>query len=190
YALEGIIRSCGDTLVFLSEQLGLFADYNEACKVAFRLPDSGGVVFVPGQLGLGAPFWTTDVQAEILGLTRAHTKWSIIRAGFASIAFQIKAVITQMERLAGRKVKRLQVDGGLTKLPELMQFLAEVLQAEVATCAEEELSAIGVVRMAGEAEISGDAAHVYQPNTDGSRVLSDYEEWYQCVEKSLQTKQL
>lgn len=52
FALEGIIRSCGDTLVFLSEQLELFNDYDTACKRAFQLPCNEGVVLIPGQLGL------------------------------------------------------------------------------------------------------------------------------------------
>ncbi|WP_239257076.1 FGGY-family carbohydrate kinase [Listeria ilorinensis] len=185
YALEGIIRSCGDTLVFLAEQLELFDDYGAACKKAFQLPDSGGVVLIPAQLGLGAPYWTTDVQAEILGLTREHTKWSIIRAGFASIAFQIKAVIQEMEWLSGQKIKRLHVDGGLTKQDPLMQFLADVLGAEVSMCDAEELSAIGVILIASGKVTKSTISKTYFPSENEEQALNEFKEWEASVKNSI-----
>ncbi|MBC1489305.1 glycerol kinase [Listeria sp. FSL L7-1485] len=186
YALEGIIRSCGDTLVFLSEQLELFEDYRIACKRAFELPDSGGVVLIPGQLGLGAPFWNTDIQAEILGLTREHTKWHIIRAGFTSIAFQIKAVITQMELITGHKIKRLQVDGGLTKQLELMQYLADVINAEVCISPAEELSAIGVLQIAEKNQLEkSKIERIYQPGINQLQATDEFREWETQVKSSI-----
>ncbi|EMG9651205.1 glycerol kinase [Listeria monocytogenes] len=186
FALEGIIRSCGDTLVFLSEQLELFNDYHTACKRAFQLPCNEGVVLIPGQLGLGSPYWNTDIRAEILGLTREHTKWHIIRAGFTSIAFQIKAVIDQMELMIGQNIKRLQVDGGLTKQHELMQYLADVLKAEVAVSPAEELSAIGAIEIAdNNLQNKRTIAKLYQPNITHTHALEDFQEWEKQVKSSI-----
>lgn len=186
FALEGIIRSCGDTLVFLSEQLELFNDYDTACKRAFQLPCNEGVVLIPGQLGLGSPYWNTDIRAEILGLTREHTKWHIIRAGFTSIAFQIKAVIDQMELMTGQNIKRLQVDGGLTKQHELMQYLADVLKAEVAVSPAEELSAIGAIEIAdNKLQNKRTIAKLYQPNITHTHALEDFQEWEKQVKSSI-----
>ncbi|MBK1960675.1 glycerol kinase [Listeria ivanovii subsp. londoniensis] len=186
FALEGIIRSCGDTLVFLSEQLELFKDYHTACKQAFQLPSNEGVVLIPGQLGLGAPYWNLDIQAEIIGLTREHTKWHIIRAGYTSIAFQIKAVIDQMELMTGQNIKRLQVDGGLTKQPELMQYLANVLNAEVAVSPVEELSAMGVIKIAEiKSREKRKLAKLYHPDITHKNALDDFRNWEKQVKNSI-----
>ncbi|AHI55534.1 Putative glycerol kinase [Listeria ivanovii subsp. ivanovii PAM 55] len=186
FALEGIIRSCGDTLVFLSEHLELFKDYHTACKQAFQLPSNDGVVLIPGQLGLGAPYWNTNIQAEIIGLTREHTKWHIIRAGYTSIAFQIKAVIDQMELMTGQNIKRLQVDGGLTKQPELMQYLANVLNAEVAVSPVEELSAMGVIKIAEiKSQEERKLAKLYQPDITYTNALDDFQNWEKQVKSSI-----
>lgn len=143
YALEGIIRSCGDTLTWLSDSLGLFDNFEEAEKLAFDLPDNGGVYLVPAQLGLAAPFWLVNATASFEGMSRSTTKANLIRAAFESVVYQIKAVLDSMERVANVTIDTLKVDGGLSKNKKLMQFLANVLMKKVEISEVEELSAMG-----------------------------------------------
>lgn len=143
YALEGIIRSCGDTLTWLSESLGLFNSFEEAENLAFGLPDNGGVYLVPAQLGLAAPFWLANATASFEGMSRSTTKAHLIRAGFESVVYQIKAVLDSMEQVADVTIDTLKVDGGLSKNKKLMQLLADVLMKKVEISEVEELSAMG-----------------------------------------------
>jgi glycerol kinase len=61
YALEGIIRSCGDTLTWLSSELAL-GTIEEGIESAFSVNDNEGVYLVPAQLVCSA-FWDSDIRA-------------------------------------------------------------------------------------------------------------------------------
>ncbi len=149
YALEGIIVTCGATIQWLRDHLGLFAQSKDTEAMALSVPDSGGVVLVPAFSGLGAPHWQMDLKAAILGLTLGCDKNHIVRAALESIAFQIKDVITAMERDSGIPLQQLRVDGGITSNRFVMQFLADLLATEVVNIGIQDVSALGAATMAG-----------------------------------------
>lgn len=182
YALEGIIRSCGDTLTWLSDDLGLFEDYELASEAAFSLPDNGGVYLIPAQLGLGAPFWQSEVKAAFVGMNRTTTKNHLIRAGFESIVYQIKAVIDAMERTSGVKIKIVKVDGGASRNQLLMQFLADSLQKSILVSNIEEMSALGTIKMSKEIVPAGQRIRMFTPRVDDSVF---YDEWLNYVKKNV-----
>jgi glycerol kinase len=55
YALEGSVFIAGAAIQWLRDGLSLIASANEINNLAARVPDAGGVYFVPAFAGLGAP---------------------------------------------------------------------------------------------------------------------------------------
>jgi glycerol kinase len=149
YVLEGNIRSSGDTLRWVGEELGLFSSLQEAETMAAALLDSGGVYLVPAFSGLGAPHWKSGTRAVICGLARSSGRAQIIRAAFESIAYQVVDVAAAMAAGAQSGVRELRVDGAPTSNAFLMQFQADILGASLRVASIPDVSARGAAFMAG-----------------------------------------
>ena len=148
YALEGVIVSCGSTIEWLKNELNLFTNSKQTEAMALAVPDNGGVYFVPAFSGLGSPHWQMDRRASISGMSFGTTKNNIVRAALESIPYQVKDVITAMEKDAV-PLKKLNADGGMTSNSWLMQFLADQLNKEVSTIGFPDISALGAALLAG-----------------------------------------
>jgi glycerol kinase len=148
YVYEGNIRSSGDTLRWVRENLGLFESFEEAERMAESLPDSGGVYLVPAFSGMGAPYWIQGARASITGLSRGSGRAQIVRAALESLAYQVRDVLAAMET-SGVALSGLRVDGGATSNRFLMQFQADVLENSLRVAFVEDVSARGAAFMAG-----------------------------------------
>ena len=195
YALEGIIVTCGGTINWLRDRLGLFADSQETEQMALSVQNSNGVYLVPAFSGLGAPHWKMDARAAILGLTFGCDKNHVVRAASESIPYQIKDVIIAMEQDSGIKSTELRVDGGITANRFVMQFPADLLQTNVVNIGIEEVSALGAAYLAGLGQgIFDDVDQLkslnvgkkqFSPNPDTERVHTSYEGLKKAVQKLL-----
>lgn len=175
YALEGAIRSYGDILNWMKEDLNLFDDYNQASTLAFGLPDNQGVYLIPALSGLGAPFWRPDVTASFIGLTRDTKKSHLIRAGFEAMAFQTRAVIEEFEKDKSIQIKTIKVDGGSTNNEYFIQLLADITRCEIIVSNIEEASALGTLIIL-EDTIMGEQSFLrtYSPN---KLCENEYKKW-------------
>ena len=195
YALEGIIVTCGATINWLRDQLGLFVENRQTQKIALSIEDTNGVYLVPAFSGLGAPHWKMDAKAAILGLNLGCDRKHIVRAALESIPYQIKDVISAMEQDSGIKLKELKVDGGVTANHFVMQFLANLLRTNVINIGLEEVSALGAACLAGlQQNIFSDIDQLknlttgrkrFSPNTDVEKVHASYEGWKKAVKQLL-----
>ncbi len=149
YAFEGVIVSCGATLQWAGERLGLFEDPRQTEVMATNVPDSGGVVLVPAFSGLGSPHWQSDRRASITGIGFETTKEHIVRAALESIPYQNKDVINAMMADAMIEPGVLKADGGITSNLFVMQLLADLLDRPVETIGMPDVSAMGAAFMAG-----------------------------------------
>lgn len=149
YAMEGVIVTCGATIEWLKNQLGLFADNNEIESMARSVEDNGGVYIIPAFSGLGAPHWDMKRKGTIYGLTFRSTRSHIIRAALESIPYQIKDVLVAMEKDAGIELKQLMVDGGITANKFIIQFLSDLIEKTVISIGMPDVSALGAAYMAG-----------------------------------------
>jgi glycerol kinase len=195
YALEGIIVTCGATLKWLRDQLGLFVDNRETEKIALSIENTHGVYFVPAFSGLGAPHWKMDARALISGLSLGCDRKHIIRAALESIPYQIKDVISAMEQDSGVVLKELKVDGGVTSNFFVMQFLANLLKTNVVNIGIEEVSALGAACLAGlqqnifsnmnQLKTLAAGRKTFSPNTDIEKVHAFYKGWKKAVKQLL-----
>ncbi|MBE7169090.1 MAG: glycerol kinase GlpK [Williamsia sp.] len=149
YALEGVIVTCGATIEWLKNGLGLISDSRQTEVMAQSVPDNGGVYLVPAFSGLGAPHWDMKSKAAISGLNFGSSKNHIVRAALESIPYQIKDVVMAMNADAGIELQRLMVDGGITSNGFVLRFLADLLQREVVSIDMPDVSALGAAYLAG-----------------------------------------
>lgn len=149
YALEGVIVSCGATIEWLKNELGLFTDSKQTELMATSVPHNNGVYLIPAFSGLGAPHWDMNRKAEIMGLTFDCNKNHIVRAALESIAFQIRDVITAMEADTGITLVELMVNGGITTNHFVLQLIADVLRCKLVKQDMPDISALGAAYLAG-----------------------------------------
>jgi glycerol kinase len=193
YALEGIIVTCGATINWLRDSMGLFAESRQTEEMALSVPDNAGVYLVPAFSGLGAPHWQMNLRAAILGLTFGCDKNHVVRAALESIPYQIKDVIVAMEKDSGVPLQALNVDGGLTANQFVMQFLADLLATNVVNIGMPDVSALGAAFMAGlqcgtfkdigqlgQLEV---AERMYCPGPDAQTTHVSYEGWQKAVQQ-------
>lgn len=149
YALEGSIFVGGSAVQWLRDGLQFFANASESEGHANKVVSSDGVYVVPAFVGLGTPYWDSEVRGAMFGLTRGTTKQHIIRATLESITYQVKDVLNAMEEDSGIKLKSLRVDGGAVQNNFLMQFQSDLLEVPVDRPVVSETTALGAAYLAG-----------------------------------------
>ena len=145
YCLEGIVNYSAATLEWLKNQLQLIDDVSESASLAGSVQDNGGVYLIPAFAGLSAPYWNTQARAAIVGLSAHSTKAHVVRASLESIAYQVRDVLEMMKDETGVAPTRINADGGATSNPFLMQFTADMVDAELRTSQVSESSPLGAV---------------------------------------------
>jgi glycerol kinase len=152
YALDGGVFVTGAAVQWLAETMGLLPNVAASAEAAEHSTDRL-VTCVPALAGLAAPHWQPEVQGAIFGLNRATTPADLARATLEGIACQVYEVVRAMEQDAGQPIAVVKVDGGPAGNRYLMQFLADLLDAEVRVAAAREATAIGVANLAAHAAL-------------------------------------
>ncbi|MGN0242805.1 MAG: glycerol kinase [Lachnospiraceae bacterium] len=149
YVLEGNVNYAGASISWLMNDIGLISSMEELMEDLKKANREDETVLVPAFTGLGAPYWNSDAKAMFYGMGRMTGKEELIKATVESIAYQVLAVVEQMQQVLGNPLQILRVDGGPTKNEYLMQFQADISALPIAVSSAEELSALGVAYMAG-----------------------------------------
>ncbi|WP_066395402.1 glycerol kinase GlpK [Neobacillus mesonae] len=149
YALEGSIFVAGSAIQWLRDGLRMFKDAKDSEEYALNVESTDGVYLVPAFVGLGTPYWDSDVRGAVFGLTRGTTKEHFIRATLESLAYQTKDVLSAMEADAGIQLKTLRVDGGAVNNNFLMKFQSDILNVPVERPVVNETTALGAAYLAG-----------------------------------------
>ena len=121
----------------------------ESEELIAKTKNSGGVYIVPAFTGLGAPYWNPFARGTIVGITRGFSQEQMVRATVESIAYQAYDVIRAMEQDSGILLNTLKVDGGASANNFLMQFQANILNAQVQRPSCIETTALGAAYLAG-----------------------------------------
>ncbi|MDM5305069.1 glycerol kinase GlpK [Peribacillus frigoritolerans] len=149
YALEGSIFVAGSAIQWLRDGLKLLNDPKDSEKYALRVTSADGVYVVPAFVGLGTPYWDSDVRGAVFGLTRGTSKEHFVRATLEALAYQTKDVLSAMEVDSGINLKALRVDGGVVKNNFLMEFQSGLLNVPVERPVISETTALGAAYLAG-----------------------------------------
>lgn len=149
YALEGSIFVAGSAIQWLRDGLRMIKSASDTEKYAVSVQSTDGVYLVPAFVGLGTPYWDSEVRGAVFGLTRGTEKEHFIRATVESLAYQTKDVLTAMEADSGIQLKTLRVDGGAVANNFLMQFQSDILGVPVDRPIVKETTALGAAYLAG-----------------------------------------
>ena len=189
YALEGAIFVTGAAVQWLRDGLGLIATAAEVEELARRVPDSGGVVFVPALTGLGAPDWDPTARGLIAGVTRGTTAAHLARATLEAIAYEVRDVVDAMDV----PLAELTVDGGASADDLLCEIQAAQLGVPVRRPATVETTALGAAFLAGlgagvwsstdELRETWRLDRRFEPEP-GVRDGTGYRNWRKAVEKA------
>ena len=198
YALEGSIFVAGSAIQWLRDGLRMFRDSSESERYAERVESTEGVYVVPAFVGLGAPYWDSDVRGAVFGLTRGTSKEHFVRATLESLAYQTKDVLDAMEADSGISLKALRVDGGAVANNFLMQFQSDLLNVPVERPVINETTALGAAYLAGLAvgfwkDRSEIAAHwhldkQFQPDMEQEVREEIYGGWQKAVRATMAYK--
>ena len=194
YALEGVIVSCGASIEWLKNEMNLFNDTKETEQMARAVKDNGGVYLVPAFSGLGSPHWQMERRASLSGLSFSTTKNHIVRAALESIPYQIKDVITVMEKEADLSLSELMANGGVTTNGFVMEMTADLLDKKVSVTAMPDISALGAAYLAGlQAQFYESIETLKKLNSHRKHFLpgrasmakENYKSWLRCVKTDI-----
>lgn len=195
YALEGSIFVAGSAIQWLRDGLRMFRNSSESGRYAERVASTEGVYVVPAFVGLGAPYWDSDVRGAAFGLTRGTSKEHFVRATLESLAYQTKDVLDAMEADSGISLKTLRVDGGAVRNDFLMQFQSDLLNVPVERPLINETTALGAAYLAGLAvgfwkDRSEIAAHwqldrPFEPVMEQTQREDLYAGWQKAVQAAM-----
>ncbi|MFF2288516.1 glycerol kinase GlpK [Peribacillus butanolivorans] len=192
YALEGSIFVAGSAIQWLRDGLEILQESKDSEMYAKRVTSADGVYVVPAFVGLGTPYWDSDVRGAVFGLTRGTSKEHFVRATLEALAYQTKDVLSAMEVDSGINLKALRVDGGVVKNDFLMEFQSGLLNVPVERPVISETTALGAAYLAGLAvgywgsqeEISKQWAvdKTFEPNMEETVRKDLYNGWKKAVQ--------
>ncbi|MBT2615480.1 MULTISPECIES: glycerol kinase GlpK [unclassified Bacillus (in: firmicutes)] len=198
YALEGSIFVAGSAIQWLRDGLRMLHDAKDSETYAKRVESTDGVYVVPAFVGLGTPYWDSEVRGAVFGLTRGTSKEHFIRATLESLAYQTKDVLDAMEADSGIELQTLRVDGGAVKNDFLMQFQSDLLRVPVERPTINETTALGAAYLAGLAvgywkdqeEISRQWAvdKTFEPSMEDQESEKLYDGWKKAVHAAMAFK--
>ncbi len=194
YAIEGSIFMGGAVVQWLRDQLRLISKSSEIEELAAQVENNGGVYFVQGFVGLGAPHWDQYATGAIIGLSRGTNKSHIARAVLEGIAFRTMEVIHTMEEDAGITMTELRVDGGASVNNLMMQIQSDTISKRVVRPKVTETTALGAAYLAGlsagfwnntdELQKQWQIEKSFQPNVSDEEMKKRIGNWKKAVERS------
>lgn len=149
YVLEGSIFVTGALVQWLRDGMGVIAEASELEGQALLCDDTAGCVIVPAFVGLGSPWWDPDARGAIWGLSADVGVAQLARAAIASMSWQTRDVVREMERVSGKQLAGLRVDGGAAVMDTLLAHQADTLGAVVSRPKVTETTARGAAWLAG-----------------------------------------
>jgi glycerol kinase len=198
YALEGSIFVAGSAVQWLRDGLRMIKHAKDSESYASKVDSTDGVYVVPAFVGLGTPYWDSEVRGSVFGVTRGTSKEHFIRATLESLAYQTKDVLSAMESDAEIQLKALRVDGGAVMNNFLMEFQADILNVPVERPSIHETTALGAAYLAGLAvgywkdkdEITKQWAvdRAFEPKMNEETRVNLYNGWRKAVRAAMAFK--
>ena len=149
YVLEGSVFVGGAVIQWLRDEMRMIKSAKDSEHYASMCDSTKGVYLIPAFVGLGAPYWNSQVRGVLTGITRGTKKEHVIRAALEAIDYQVYDILRAMEKDLGIKIDNLYVDGGACVNNFLMQFQADIIKANVIRPKVIEVTAMGAAFLAG-----------------------------------------
>lgn len=151
YVLEGNLNYTGAVISWLRDDMRLIESPAEVEGLIAEANPEDRAYFVPAFTGLGAPWWAPSATGLLTGVTRTTGRAEMVKACAECIPYQVADVLDALRADTGLAVRELRADGGVTANRYLMQFQADMADADVVVSDLQELSAAGAAFVAGRA---------------------------------------
>lgn len=197
YALEGSIFVAGAVVQWLRDGFGIIDDASATQALAETADDNQDVIIVPAFTGLGAPYWNAECRGAVYGLTRGSGPAEMARAALQSVGYQTRDLLEAMHAdwTGAGDEATLRVDGGMSANDWAMQFLSDIIGAQVDRPKVLETTAMGAAWLAGQrAGIYPDQRTFAQswavdqsfaPSMDDNTRARKYAGWKRAVEATI-----
>lgn len=149
YVLEGSIFIAGAAVQWLRDGLHFIDSSEQVENLAEHSDPREPIVFVPALVGLGAPHWVPEARGVVFGLTRSTTAADLARGALEGVALQVADLVEAAESDAGKPLRALRADGGMTRNAWFMQRQADLLGQPVLQAAQTEATGRGAAFLAG-----------------------------------------
>lgn len=190
YALEGSVFMGGEAIKWMKDRLGLINHASETEQMAYNSIDND-VFVVPAFVGLGAPYWDSNIKGSILGLKSNTNKEDIIKATLNSIAYQVTDILKVIEEESSIKIDSIKVDGGASKNNYLMKFQSDLINANIIQNQESEITGLGSAFIAGlktkffkstnDINKLSKVKRVFTPSNNRDEINKLYTKWKKAV---------
>lgn len=194
YALEGSVFMAGAIVQWLRDDLKILRSANESEQMALK-SNTNDIYVVPAFVGLGTPYWDSQVRASILGINRKTNQNDIIRAALNSIGYQIEDVLKILKHEMNREITSISSDGGASRNNYLLQFQADISNLRVIQTKEMEVTALGAAYIAGlksgfwknqqEIERNKKIKQLFYPRINENERNRLYSNWKRAVEATI-----
>ncbi|MBS1300883.1 glycerol kinase GlpK [Loktanella sp. SALINAS62] len=197
YALEGSIFVAGAVVQWLRDGLQIITDAADTQSMAEASDADQPVMLVPAFTGLGAPYWNAECRGAIYGLSRNSGPQELARAALESVGYQTRDLLDAMRAdwKGAEGDAPLRVDGGMSASDYTMQFLSDIIGAQVDRPKVLETTAMGAAWLAGyRAGLYPDQAGfadrwavdaTFTPAMDDATRAVKYDAWQRAVQATL-----
>ncbi|NJM29759.1 MAG: glycerol kinase [Rhizobiales bacterium] len=146
FALDGGVYNAASAINW-ARSLGLFSGYSEIAAFDADAAILRHLAFVPALSGLACPHWDRNAAGLWIGMGLDTTRHDMMQALLEGVALRAAEVMSAMAELLPLG-ESISVDGGLSKNPYFLQFLANALQKTIVVPGSAELTALGTARLA------------------------------------------
>ncbi len=149
WGIEAIMLSAGTNVQWLRDDLGIIASSGDSEAVAAACEDSGGVVYVPAQMGLGTPYWDYGARGTLVGLTRGSGRAEVTRAVLEGVAHRGVDLLEAAEADSGPRIERPRTDGGMSANAVFAQAVADLSGRPVEVAPVKDATTVGAAMLVG-----------------------------------------
>lgn len=127
------------TLIRFAKSVGLVSDVKQLSQMAFSVPNSDGVFFLP-------KFAT---MAGFVGFKHTTTKEHLVRAILESIVFNVAAFFFLTKEETNYHFDKIKIDGGISDNDFICQHIADLINVKIERSVDSsELTSFGVAYLA------------------------------------------
>ncbi len=143
YGLDGGIFTAGTSINWLHNTMGMITSPEVIDNLCSGIQENP-VIWIPAQIGLGAPYWNRTLRGGWLGIGLDTQPAHLVYAVLEGIALRVVQIVRAMTSDSGLPVTQLRADGGLTHIQTLMQLQADLLGKPVDVLADTQATGRGV----------------------------------------------
>ncbi|MFD1913003.1 FGGY family carbohydrate kinase [Halodurantibacterium flavum] len=148
YALDGGVYDAGSAVEWAMRS-GWLRDLSELDRFDAAPAVSRGIVFIPAFSGLACPWWDRSAAPLLIGADAGSGPRDLVQALLEGVAFLSARVVGALQDVGGHGGDRaLSIDGGLSRSPGFVQFLADLIGRPVIARGFADLTALGAADMA------------------------------------------